>query len=579
MDLFSFVKSRISIVDVVKEYTTLKPAGSYWKGVCPFHHEKTPSFTVSPHRDIYYCFGCHRGGDVISFIAQAESCGQKQAALLLAERFGIDLPEEFQVQQSDRDAKKIYVACYTLVSTWAHTHALNSKTVMAYLVQRGIDLQATKTFCLGFFPRGQAALREILALAKTQGILEQDFIDAHIFSRSQNDVLFSHFEDRILFPIYSYIGDCVAFGGRIWRADDTRAKYINSQEHEFFAKGSTLYGFSLAKKQIQKEQCAILVEGYTDAIALSTHGYSHVVASLGTACNEGQLKLLARYAPRVMVMYDGDSAGQKAMLRLASFAWESSVDLFIARLPGNDDPASFVEHGGDVSEILMQASDVFTFFIAQQSGNKGSLSEKLEALKEIIDVVLSVGDPLKQDLLLQQAAEACGVSLEALKKSFGRKKTLQPIVREIAGEKDTTSSTEREFFTFLLTYSECVNLLDEQDRNLIVAFMPERLSNIIRIYFDLCVYVDSQGLLHGLLERVSEDDRALISKMLMQIDRKPLPQDFFEEFLRAFYKRQWKSCVTNVKIKLENCSDEKNKETVLKEIQALRRTMVAKGIL
>jgi len=247
-------------------------------------------------------------------------------------------------------------------------------------------------------------------------------MSAGIVSQGRNSI-YSAFEERLLFPIQDSLGRCCGFGGRVFGEHDERAKYYNSRESEWFAKGTLLFGLHLAKKDMQRAQNAFLVEGYTDCVAMVQHGYTNTVATLGTACTVDHLKTLARFINVLYVLYDGDSAGQKAILRLTKLCWQANLDLQIITLPAKDDPASFLERGGDLDARIKASCDIFSFFVqslGEQFWGK-TLSEKMELSEKIIDVIAKVGQAssqasqLKQDLLLQQAAAATQIPFESLK--------------------------------------------------------------------------------------------------------------------------------------------------------------------
>ena len=333
MNLFSFIKAHVSILDVVGGYSSLKKAGLYWKGNCPFHNEKTASFTVSPHKEIFYCFGCNSGGDVISFIEKVENCSPIEAANHLIERYKLTPPENLKLSSSEVDTQvrdNYYDLCKA-VSVWAHGHLLKNPTLLNYAQKRGISKESIVQFSLGYFPAGLAAVKGLIAKMQEQQFMPKDLLDANILSEGKT-VLYSPFEDRLLFPIQDHLGRFCGFGG-IFKPHDQRPKYYNSRENEFFQKGSILFGLNNAKKNIQELEHAFLVEGYTDCIAMVQHGHKNTVATLGTACTPEHLKQLARYAKTLYVVYDADKAGHNAMLRLTELCWQVSLDLKVIYLP------------------------------------------------------------------------------------------------------------------------------------------------------------------------------------------------------------------------------------------------------
>src|SRR3989338_7153074 len=264
MSIFTFVKTQVPILDVISSYVALKKGGGYWKGSCPFHSEKTASFTVSPHRDIFYCFGCHATGDVISFMSQIEHCSQIDAVKLLAERFSLELPETLVPKSDDTslDEKKRYFLLCQVVASWCHQELYKHEFVTNYLTQRAITKQSIDRFELGYFSPHEQSIKSLVKYISSKQFLMKDIIDAGIIAESKT--LYSPFEQRLIFPIKDHLGRFCGFGGRIIKTTDERSKYYNSKESSYFQKSSLLFGLDLAKKEIQKTNTVFLVEGYVD---------------------------------------------------------------------------------------------------------------------------------------------------------------------------------------------------------------------------------------------------------------------------------------------------------------------------
>ncbi|MGZ6254790.1 MAG: DNA primase, partial [Candidatus Chromulinivorax sp.] len=362
MNLFNFIKNNLHILDVVNEYTTLKKSGGlYWKAPCPFHQEKTPSFTVSPDKEIFYCFGCHETGDVIAFIAKIEKMSQIEAAQHLVEKYNLKLPESVQSsfnQNFNKAAKDDYFTLCKLIAQWCHDHLFAYPAALNYVHSRKFNQQIITQFTLGYFPKGNNAIKELLAHVSKSGFLTQDLINAGILFSGKTG-LYSPFEGRIIFPIKDLLGRYCGFGGRIFLPEDERSKYYNSKENQFFQKGTLLYGLDIAKKNIQNDNMAFLVEGYTDCIAMHSYGYKNSVATLGTACTLEHLKRIANYTQQLYIMYDGDHAGHQAILRITELCWTLDIEPKVISLPQDSDPASFLYKNQDLKPYITQAQDVF----------------------------------------------------------------------------------------------------------------------------------------------------------------------------------------------------------------------------
>ncbi len=425
MNLFDFVKSNLSIVDVVSEYVTLRPAGSYLKGKCPFHSEKDASFTVSPDKQIFYCFGCHAGGDVISFIAKIENLSQMEAATFLIEKYNLDVPTDIGLQFNKESGKKdFWFKIHEAVARWCHFSLLKNKKALEYLFSRGISKDFIEKFELGYFPGGSRAISIFLKDLNKEGFFLKDLEDISFLFRNKNSV-YSPFEERIIFPIKDIIGRYVAFGGRVFKSNDTRAKYYNSRESSFFIKGKVLFGFDLAKKNMQQKGVAFLVEGYTDCIAMHQLGFSNSVATLGTACSLDHLKLLSRYIDELVLLYDGDKAGQNAILRITQLCWEVNLELKVVLLPDGLDPASYLVKKESIEPLLEKKVEIFSFFVEtlSQGFQSKKLSEKIVLSEKIIDAIASIEDPLKRDILLKRASIMLDIPLNTLYKKVNGKKT------------------------------------------------------------------------------------------------------------------------------------------------------------
>ena len=426
MSIFELIKQRVSILDVVRDYTALKKAGGYWKGRCPFHHEKTASFTVSPDRNIFYCFGCHVSGDVIAFIARTENLsGQKEAAQLLAERFGIDLPNEDKLHGPSLQEKERYFILYNIIAEWAHTQLKTHPAPLQYLENRGFTLEIINHYMVGLFPSGTIAFNSLFAEVKKHNFLAQDLVDMHIIAQNKTSY-YSPFEERICFPIKDAIGHICGFGGRIYKPNDTRPKYYNTKESDFFIKGSLLFGFDQAKKTIQEKQAAFLVEGYaTDCLAMVQSGFINTIATLGTACTLTHLKLLSRHADFLYVLYDADNAGTQAVLRMTQLCWQVSMELRVITLPQGTDPALFLMQKGDLCEYIAKSQDIFLFYVNTVGASfiHASLAKKIELLKILLEAIASIEDLLKQDLVLYQASQSLAIPLTVLSSELRRIKT------------------------------------------------------------------------------------------------------------------------------------------------------------
>ncbi|HEX2978349.1 MAG TPA: DNA primase [Candidatus Babeliales bacterium] len=598
MSLFNFIKGHVSIIDVVSEYASLKKAGLYLKGNCPFHHEKTASFTVSPHKEIYYCFGCHSGGDVISFIAKAEQCTQLEAAQYLAERYNIQIPQEYlsynkEAAHQKTDEKKRYWLLCNLIAQWCHEQLKKNKDALAYIKQRSINDETIERFKIGYFPQSPQAIKDLIDVIRQHHFMAQDLLTTNVVSESKG-MYYSPLADRIIFPIADPMGRRCGFGGRIFRQNDERPKYYNCKESPYFSKGSLLFGFDLAKKEIQAHNGVYLVEGYMDCLMMAQYGFLNTVATLGTACTPEQLKLLSRYAQQVFVLYDGDDAGKKAMLRLTQLCWQVNLELRVIELPKKEDPDSFLRKGGNLAPLAAAAHDIFIFFVdTVGSGfiNK-TLHEKMDTIRELIQIIGTVEDPLKKDILLQRVAKTCDIPFQALASEAQRQGNFSSTsapngLPESDTPRHSPSSLaialkevpllEKKLFSVIINN---MNLLKNEDEEYLTEYATPPVRDLL-IKLQL-LRKESEPVDFSLFfEHLSDQEKVLMSQLLLECHEYDGPENF-DYLLTQFQKKNWKSFVTDTKIKLNRAkqeNDEPGVQKILTHFQELKQKLVSRGLI
>lgn len=579
-NIFNYIKSRIAILEVVNNYTTIKKTGHYWKGACPFHSERTPSFTVSPDKNIFYCFGCHMGGDVITFIAKVENVTPLQAAHYLAEQHSILIPEQLDAykDQGRMEHQKQYWSLCKLVAQWCHENLLKSPQAMQYLKGRFLTQESIVRFQLGYFPKGARAIKPLLEFIKPYYYLAQDLIEAGIVNEGKAH-LYSPFEERIIFPIKDYLGRFSGFGARIFMPNDERSKYYNSKENSFFLKGSMIFGFDLAKQAIQKEDAVFLVEGYMDCIAMVQSGFTNTVATLGTACTIDHLKLLARYAATVYVVYDSDTAGQNALLRLVELCWQVNLELQVIQLPPKEDPASYLQKNQDFKHLMGSACSIFSFYIQHMGRDFAakSLSEKMRLIHHLLKIILQV-EPIKQDFLLQMASKNYGIPFDTLKKELtsnsmvaaGSRPELAPTDTKTSGLNDslslkTNSELEKKLFSVIINNA---GMLQEEDWHFIDYF-HDPLQDILKKIKIIKNEHPSYDFIN-FFELLSPEQKNLVSKLLVEFQEYTHEKNFAYLFAQ-FQKQHWKSLMAVFKIKLAKAEQEGNKNLTQKLLQDLQK--------
>jgi DNA primase len=365
------VKQQADIVRVVSEYVRLKKTGKDFSGLCPFHQEKTPSFTVSPLKQIFYCFGCGKGGDVYSFVMDMEKCEFPEAVKIVAEKCGIAIPrskERSPGERKENQQRSVLVEIHREAQSFFVKQlegTLEGKAARAYLEDRGLDKDAISRFGIGYAPSGGDLLLRHLKPKYNEKLL----VDSGLISRDQSGKLFDRFRRRITFPISNESGKIIAFGCRA--LGDDQPKYLNSPETPIYSKSNVLYHLDRAKEGIRRQDFAILVEGYMDAIAVARAGITNVVASCGTSLAEQQIKLLGRFTRRVVVNYDPDAAGQSATERSLSLLLEQDFEVRVLALPPvgdkKADPDVFLREKGaeEYLRLLKDAPPYVDYLIAR----------------------------------------------------------------------------------------------------------------------------------------------------------------------------------------------------------------------
>ncbi len=427
------VRERANIAEVVSDVVALRRRGRSATGLCPFHAEKTPSFTVSEERGFYHCFGCGEHGDVFAFVMKTQSLSFPEAVRRVAERFGVPVPEE--VAGGARTTEPL-AQVNAAAATFFRTELAGSAgtRARAYLRERGLADETVARFGLGWAPgSGEALARHLRA----RGLRVEDAIVAGlILRRDRPDArgsVFDRFRERVMFPIADASGKVVAFGGRILPGrtpvGDPPPKYLNSAESPIFKKGHTLYGLAQARDAIRRAGRVIVVEGYLDVIALSEAGIGEVVAPLGVALTVDQLRLVRRFSEHVVACFDGDAAGRRAAARSFPSFLEAGLWGRAAFLPGGDDPDSFVRREGRAAleGYLAAAEPLVDAFVLELAGtDREAVGRRADAAREVARLLKRVTSPYEHDLLARLAAERLGVREEMLRSEGAPEPTPTP---------------------------------------------------------------------------------------------------------------------------------------------------------
>ena len=406
-EVLQTIRERVSIVEVVSGYVTLKKAGKNYLGLCPFHSEKTPSFTVNDERGLFHCFGCGAGGTVFTFVMRAERVAFPEAVELLARRAGVVLPQRDAGAGGERREELLALNERAQECFRNALLAQSGMPARQYLERRGLSPATIERYGLGFCPKAGAGL--VRAMAGKKGGIEKA-LELGLIGRRSDGTTYDRLWNRVTFPIRNSSGHIVGFGGRTIGTE--QPKYLNSPESMIFHKAQVLYGLFEAREAIRHAERVVIVEGYLDALALVEAGIGDAVASLGTALSSAQLRLARRFAPEVVAFFDGDRAGQDAAMRAFALCAEVGVWGIGAFLPDGFDPDSYVRAKGleATRALLRDAIPLADFFLDRlDPGPDATFLQRAQAAERIAEVVARVADPLQSSLLASKAAQRLGI--------------------------------------------------------------------------------------------------------------------------------------------------------------------------
>ena len=460
------IRTSADIVEVVSGYVNLKKKGQNYFGLCPFHTEKTPSFSVNTQKQIFHCFGCGEGGNSISFIMKVESLSFVESAKYLADKFRIKIPESRESEASDKkklalfDVNK-FVADFFSKFLWQES----GKKALDYLKKRSFTEQAIREFGVGYSPTGWDSL---IKAAIKFGFTTDQLKAVGLIIPNKKGGYYDRFRERIIFPIYNLSGLIVGFGGRILVDRPDSPKYINSPETSIYQKSNILYGLFQNRESIRKQETSLLVEGYADVIGLAQAGIKNAVASSGTSLTTGQARLLLRYAPNTVLLFDGDLAGANASLRGVDIMFQEGLHVQVAVLPEGTDPDSYVkEHGKEaLLKLITKARELIDFKIFAFSAEKPlkTPQQKAELVNILAETVADVQDEVIKNLYIQEISRRLNLSETVVFRAVSKKKRfvkqkeeLQPVARK--EERNLRFFAEREILEISLRFPQMIPVI------------------------------------------------------------------------------------------------------------------------
>ena len=416
------LKRQADIVRVIQDYVQLKKKGANWMACCPFHKEKTPSFSVSPTKEIFYCFGCHKGGSVFNFVMEIERVAFPEAIKIVADKIGMPLPKliddnRFEARRQESDE---VVQLNSWALEWWQKQLESSaegRIARDYLQQRELTDETQKTFKLGYAPDSWDALSSYL---RQKGATQQQIERSGLVVKKDEGGSYDRFRGRLMFPVFDHQGRPIAFGGRTLRNED--AKYINSPETSAYVKGRNLFGLNLTRDDIRRQGFVILVEGFLDLIVPYQFGVKNIVASLGTALTHDQVKLLSRFARKVVVNYDGDRAGVQAAKKSIEILLAEDLEVKVLVLPDNADPDEYIRKFGvtEYQRRRAQAQPHIQFVIenALRDRNLHRPVEKAEAVEEVLPYIRAVSSRIQKREYFDMAMDGLRVTDAALRREL-----------------------------------------------------------------------------------------------------------------------------------------------------------------
>jgi len=557
------VKQQADIVRIIGEYVRLKKTGQNFTGLCPFHQEKTPSFAVHPVRQIYHCFGCGAGGDVFKFVMELDKCTFPEAVRTVAEKCGIPIPrprehspEERRENQQRGALVEMHREAATFFARQLH-EAAEGKVAAAYLEDRGLDRAAMTRFGLGFAPSSGDALLRHLKSKYPEKLLEA----SGLFSRDQSGSgrLYDRFRRRIMFPISNDAGKIIAFGGRAM--GDDQPKYLNSPETPIYSKSNVLYHLDRAKESLRRDDFAILVEGYMDAIAVARAGIANVVASCGTSLAEPQIKLLGRFTRRIVVNFDPDTAGQAATERSLALLLEKEFDVRVLALPGGADPDKFLkEQGADAyRKLLGQAPPYLDYLIGRaRQMDRSTAAGKVAALNFLMPYVQRLPNRLLRSEWATRIASELRVDEPVLREAL----------RRAAAERRSEVKPQPELLAPAIRPAErrLMQMLIEAEARLPDGQgFRERLAREI-ITDALHRGLETERIFEALVTRVGErPDAATLAAALEERERRMLFEVLFEPSAEATWEEA------------ESCLDVLRSRSPQQELAELQKLIEAKA--
>ncbi|MBP8718315.1 MAG: DNA primase [Candidatus Atribacteria bacterium] len=564
-EILDEIRNRLEIVELISEYVSLKPSGKGYKGLCPFHQEKTPSFMVDSERQIFHCFGCGEGGNIFTFIMKMEKVKFPEAVKILADKAGIALPTFENQNIKIAPDRELIFRLNEIAADYYHKNLFSAqgKSAQQYLLKRNFTKEVIKKFQLGYALPGYEHLMSILLAKKIP--LSDLFKAGLVVKSSKSGKTMDYFRNRIIFPIFNLQGNIIAFGGRV--LDDKLPKYINSPETAVYSKAKHLYGLFQAKKSIRQKNQVIIVEGYTDVLMAHQYGFENVVASLGTALTSQQIDLVKRYADEVLVAFDSDTAGKIATLRSLNMIKKAVRKVRIISLPLDSDPADVLLKEGKnyFSNLLDKALPLIDYKVKvlTEQYNASTSAGKISIIRELFPDLSSITSEVELQTEVKKIAEKLDLAEESILNDLNRYKKgnrvlLTSILTDTSSE-STHINAEKILIGSMLQKRDNIEKIFSELQ--VEDFSVQEHREIVSIIMDLFKGGEKVSLQKVMDELEDPKMISLLSKIIMQ-DLVSLDTMVINRSIRAIKKYKLQQELAKIKNKI------REEERVKKEVSS-----------
>jgi len=601
-EFISQVQSSVDIVEYISEFVPLKKRGKNYLGLCPFHSEKTPSFSVSAEKQLYYCFGCGRGGSIVKFVEEYEKLSFPETVQKLAERGGIPIPKfSYEKENETSDIEEMYEVLKVAAKHFHDqlVHSTEGKFALEYLHKRGFTAETIRKFGLGYAPRNWEFL---VGKFREENISFEFAEKAGLIRKREEGTYYDYFRGRALFPIFNTMGKVVGFGARKLYEDDSLGKYINSPETPVYSKSKILYGLNFSKDAIREKENVLLVEGYADYISLYQNGIENVVASSGTALTEEQIHLLSRFSRTITILYDADSAGSQATVRGVDLVLQNNLDVRIVQLPEGEDPDTYVrKFGSDEIEKKISGAVSFIEFVASVLEKQGKFSSPegmTEAVRTLIRSIAKIPDGLKREFFMKHIAHQYNirestlmVEMEKLfprqqsQRSYSPAKSIPEVTKENGAPKSPQklSAAERDILRVMIEGdNDLVTYLVENVSVELLQTEAREIFSLLQEQFTEFHSINIQQILDAMQD---EQNKRLLGEILFEKNTfskrweefgREIPEANLEHLAYAAVISLRKQEVQGELERLQNIlkfGGEEDTYTVLRKIQELKETL------